>query len=156
MRNPYIRSLLFLLAGLVAAPVVAAADVTEQELMQATTELGRQYDANYNDKNAAAMAALYTADGVFVTPSGAIVRGREALKAYYASRFAAGAQGHAIKVLEVHVQGDGGYGLAHFSVKASANGGLHEVGGNLIAVYQRGPDGWRMRLVEASITEPAK
>ena len=156
MRNPDVRSLLFLLVGLVVAPALAAADVTKSELMQAATELGRQYDANYNDKNAAALAALYAPDGVFLTPSGSIVRGRDALKAYYASRFAAGTRGHAIKVVEVHVQGDGGYGLAHFSVKApGANGELHEVGGNLIAVYQRGPDGWRMRLLEASVTEPA-
>ena len=156
MRNPCVRYLLFLLVGLAAAPALAAADVTELELMQAATDLGRQYDTNYNDKNAAALATLYALDGVFVTPSGSIVRGRDALKAYYASRFAAGTRGHAIKVVEVHVQGDGGYGLAHFSVNVpGTNGELHEVGGNLIAVYQRSPDGWHMRLVEASVTKPA-
>ncbi len=38
--------------------------------MQAATELGRQYDANYNDKDSAAMAALYSSDGVLLSPSG--------------------------------------------------------------------------------------
>ena len=88
--------------------------------MQAATELGRQYDANYNDKNPAAMAALYASDGVLLSPSGSIVRGREALTTYYAERFASGARGHAIKVVEVHVQGNGGYGLAQFSVTRRA------------------------------------
>ena len=144
--------LLALLVGLAAAPALAAADVTESELMQAATELGRQYDANYNGKNPAALAALYTPDGMLVSPSGPIVRGREALRTYYASRFASGARGHAIKVVEVHVQGNGGYGLAQFSVTAPrANGDLHEVDGRIVAVYQRDPDGWHMRLVEASV-----
>jgi ketosteroid isomerase-like protein len=93
---------------------------------------------------------------VLLSPSGSIVRGREALTTYYAQRFASGARGHAIKVVEVHVQGNGGYGVAQFSVMApGANGSLHEVDGRIVAVYQHDPDGWRMRLVEANATEPA-
>jgi uncharacterized protein (TIGR02246 family) len=151
MKRLYTHSLVILLVGAAAAPGLAA-DVTESELMQAATELGRQYDANYNDKNPAAMAALYTSDGVLLSPSGSIVRGREALTTYYAERFASGARGHAIKVVEVHVQGNGGYGIAQFSVMAPrANGDLHEVDGRIVAVYQRDPDGWHTRLVEASV-----
>jgi uncharacterized protein (TIGR02246 family) len=132
-----------------------AADVTEAELMQAAIELGRQYDANYANKNPAAMAALYTPDGLLVSPSGPIVRGREALRIYYTKRFASGARGHAIKVVEVHVQGTGGYGLAQFSVTVPlASGGTHEVHGSIVTIYQRNPDGWHMRLVEPSVPEP--
>lgn len=149
--------LLALLVGATAAPTVAA-EVTESELMQAATELGRQYDANYNSKNPSGMAALYTSDGMLLSPAGPIVRGREALTTYYADRFASGAQGHAIKVVEVHVQGNGGYGLAQFSVSVPrANGDdLHEMKGRIVAIYQRDPDGWHMRLAEASVVpEPA-
>ena len=155
MKRLFTHSLLVLLVGAAAAPAQAA-DVTESELMQAATELGRQYDANYNDKNPTGMAALYTSDGVLLSPSGPTVRGREALTTYYAQRFASGARGHAIKVVEVHVQGNGGYGVAQFSVMAPrANGDLHEVDGRIVAIYQRDPDGWHMRLLEASGTEPA-
>ena len=80
----------------------------------AAIELGRQYDADYANKNPVAMAALYTSDGLLVSPSGPIVRGREDLQSYYAKRFASGARSHAIKVVEVHVQGNGSYGLAQF------------------------------------------
>jgi uncharacterized protein (TIGR02246 family) len=156
MKRFYTYSLLALLVGAAAAPALAA-DVTESELVQAATELGRQYDANYNDKNPAAMAALYSLDGALLPPSGPIVRGREALATYYAQRFASGARGHAIKVVEVHVQGNGGYSVAQFSVMApGANGGLHEVDGRIVAVYQRDRDGWRIRLLDASATEPAE
>ena len=157
MKRLFTHSLLALLVGATAAPALAAGDVTESELMRAATELGRQYDANYNGKNPAGMAALYAPDGVLLSPSGSIVRGREALTTYYGDRFASGARSHAIKVVEVHVQGDGGYGVAQFSVSApGANGGLHEVAGRIVAIYQRDPDGWHMRLLEASVVqEPA-
>jgi uncharacterized protein (TIGR02246 family) len=140
----------------VTAGRTLAADVTEAELMQAAIELGRQYDANYADKNPAAMAALYAPDGLLVSPSGPIVRGREALRAYYTNRFASGARGHTIKVVEVHVQGNGGYGLIQFSVTVpTASGGSHEVRGSIVTIYQCDPDGWHMRLVQPSVPEPA-
>ena len=156
MERFYTHVVLALLAGATAAPALAA-EVTESELMQAATELGRQYDANYNSKNPSGMAALYTSDGMLLSPAGPIVRGRQALTAYYADRFASGARGHAIKVVEVHVQGNGGYGLAQFSVSVPrANGDLHEMKGRIVAIYQRDPDGWHMRLAEASVVpEPA-
>jgi uncharacterized protein (TIGR02246 family) len=144
-----------LLVGVTAVPS-RAADVTEAELMQAAIELGRQYDANYADKNPDGMAALYASDGVLVSPSGPIVRGREALRAYYVKRFASGARAHAIKVVEVHVQGKGGYGVAQFSVSVpSVNGDFHEIHGTIVVIYQRDPDGWHMRLVEPSVPEPS-
>jgi uncharacterized protein (TIGR02246 family) len=134
-----------------------AADMTEAQLMQAATELARQYDANYAAKDPAGMAALYAADGVLVSPAGPIVRGREALTAYYTKRFASGAKGHAIKVLEVHAQGNGGYGLAEFSVTSpQPDGQLREVHGRIVSVYQHDPDGWHLRLVIPSVPENGK
>jgi uncharacterized protein (TIGR02246 family) len=131
-----------------------AADVTEAELMQAATALAQQYDAHYAAKDPAGMAALYATDGVLVSPAGPIIRGRGALTAYYTKRFASGAKGHTIKVLEVHVQGNGGYGLAEFSVTApKPNGELREEHGRIVSVYQRDPDGWHLRLVIPSVPE---
>jgi uncharacterized protein (TIGR02246 family) len=153
MKSVSILALVSLLAG--AGTTSARADVIEAELLRAATELGRQYDANYADKNPAAMAALYATDGVLVSPSGPIVRGREALTAYYTKRFASGAHGHAIKIVEVHVQGNGGYGLAQFSVTVPRADGETEEHGSIVAVYRHDPDGWHMRLVEPSVPEAA-
>jgi ketosteroid isomerase-like protein len=61
--------------------------------MQAATELGRQYDANYNAKKAVGMAGLYARDGVLISP-GPVIRGTAELQKYYQSRFALGATGH--------------------------------------------------------------
>ena len=150
-----IRFLTFVLLALLVettAPRAAAVDVTEAELMQAATALAQQYDANYAAQNPAGMAALYDSDGVLVAPSGSIVRGRQALMTYYANRFASGGRDHAIKVVETHVQGNGGYGLAQFTVAVpGANGKLREEHGSIVLVYRRNADGWHMRLVEPSV-----
>jgi uncharacterized protein (TIGR02246 family) len=155
LKKLFAPALLSLLLATFTASVTAAAP-TQAELMQAATDLARQYDSNYADKNPAAMAALYATDGVLVSPSGPLVRGREALTNYYTKRFATGAHGHAIKVLEVHVQGEGGYGLSQFSVTVPRpNGEMEQVHGTIVAVYQHDPDGWHMSLIEPSVPEPA-
>ncbi len=139
-----------------AAGAAQAAAVTEAELLRAATDLGHRYDARYAAKDAMGMAALYAPDGVLVSPGGAIIRGRDALKAYYVKRFASGAYGHAIKVVEVHVQGDGGYGIAEFSVNAPrANGQVRQERGHLVSVYRHDPDGWHLQLVVPSLPESA-
>ena len=145
---------LALLAG-ASVPPASATDVTEAELMQAATALAQQYDANYAARNPSGLAALYAADGILVAPSGSIVRGRQALTTYYTKRFASGARGHAIKVVETHVQGNGGYGFTQFKVTVpGANGKLREEHGSIVVVYRRDADGWHMRLVEPSVPEP--
>jgi uncharacterized protein (TIGR02246 family) len=133
------------------------ADVTEAELLQAATKLARQYDERYDARDPAGMASLYASDGVLVSPAGPIIRGREALKTYYAKRFASGAKGHAINVLEVHLQGNAGYALSEFSVTTpQANGELRQLHGTIVSIYQQDPDGWHLRLVIPSVPESQK
>jgi uncharacterized protein (TIGR02246 family) len=148
------RMLVVALLAVIGAVPARAADVTEQELMRAAVELGRQYDTNYNAKNAAAMAGLYAPDGVLISP-GPVVRGVDQLAAYYQSRFASGATGHQTRIVEVHVQGDSGYGVGQFAVTVPVpGGGSRELRGNLAMVYGHAADGWHLRLVAASVPAP--
>lgn len=141
----------------VQSATASAADTTQAKLMQAATNLGHQYDAHYAAKDPTAMASLFAEDGIFITPAGPILRGREAIKSYYIKRFASGARHHAIKVLEVHVQGDGGYGISQFSVMVpGADNSLHEDHGVIVAVYRHGQDGWHMSFVATSVPEAGK
>jgi uncharacterized protein (TIGR02246 family) len=155
MKNLVVTMCLILAIGLVASPVMAA-NVTEQELMAAATDLGHQYDASYAAKDPTAMARVYADDGLLISPPGPIVRGRDALKAYYVKRFASGARDHKIQVLEVHVIGNGGYGISQFSVTVpTSNGSLREEHGTIVAVYLHNKDGWHMGLVAPSVPERA-
>jgi uncharacterized protein (TIGR02246 family) len=143
MRRPILAALLTI--GLIA-PAFA-----QQDLRQAADAIGQQYDQNYNSKNAAGMAALYTNDATFVPP-GAVVQGREALEKYYQGRFATGAGGHVTKITEVQPMGDGGYGVGQFAVSVpTPNGGRRELHGNLVVIYKHESGGWKIRLLTANI-----
>ena len=141
-----------LLASAILSMPVLAAETDIHELTSAAIELGHRYDSNYAAKNPDAMASLYAEQGVLVSPSGQVVRGRAALYDYYVKRFASGAQGHSIHVKEVHVKGDGGYAICEFSVNVpDAHGALHHESGNLVAIYQHKADGWHLSLIAPSI-----
>jgi uncharacterized protein (TIGR02246 family) len=153
MQRLSVVALLILLAGITATPTLAAG-LTEAELMLVATDLSARYDANYAAKDSTAMAMVYADGGELVSQAGPIVRGRDAIRAYYVKRFASGARSHAIKVLEVHVQGDGGYGINQFSVTVPGpNGALHEEHGTIVAAYRHEPDGWHLSLVAPSVPE---
>jgi uncharacterized protein (TIGR02246 family) len=157
MRKKMQRTLLLVLLALVVKPALALpadTNVSEGDVMQAATELAQRYDADYAAKDSAAMAGLYTPDAVLIPTSGPVLHGREAIKTFYAGRFAAGAGDHAIKITEVHVQGNGGYSLAEFSATIpNSHGDLRTICGNIVSVYQRDSDGWHMRLSEPSAAD---
>lgn len=141
---------LAVLTALGSAPC-RAAGIADSDLMQAAVELGQRYDANYNAHDAAAMAGLYLPDGTMISP-GPVLHGTAELQAYYRSRFAAGAGGHRTQIVEVHAQGDGGYGVGRFAVTLpDAGGGSHELHGNLAIVYRHAADGWHFALLAASV-----
>ena len=147
-----------LATAVVASPAAARVQtsaLTEPKLMQVATELGRRYDESYAAKDPDAMAMIYAKHGVLISPPGPIVRGRKAIKAYYVNRFASGARGHAIKVLEVHVVGDGGYGINQFSVTVPQANGVREEHGTIVTEYRHDHDGWHLSLVAPSVPETA-
>lgn len=127
----------------------------QASLQDAAAMLGQRYDDLYGRKDAAGMAGLYAADGELVSPGGKIVTGREALEAYYRDRFASGATGHKITVLETHAVGDTGYSVAAFSVSAPSAAHpseRHVEQGHIAAVYAHDETGWHFALVEPSVT----
>jgi ketosteroid isomerase-like protein len=151
-----LKMIFSLCAALALIMPARAEELTEQSLMQAATELAKQYDTYYGAKNVDGMTKVYASDAILISPSGTVVRGTEGLKPYYQKRFASGAKDHATTITEVHLQGNGGYGIGHFAVTVPGPDGkdLREQG-NLATVYQREADGWHIKLLVPS-TLPAK
>lgn len=137
-----------LLLSAVAVTQASAADLTQDSLRKIATDLASRYDANYAAKNADGMTHVYADNAILISPSGKVVRGSAELKAYYIARFASGAKDHKTTISEVHMQGDGGYGIGTFAVTvAGPDGKEHREEGNLLTVYMHAADGWHLALV---------
>ncbi len=146
-----LRWISFCFLGLAMTAPLRAEEITDQSLMQAATELAKQYDTYYGAKDVAGMTKVYASDAILISPSGAVVRGTDGLTAYYQKRFASGAKDHATTINEVHVQGNGGYGIGHFAVTIpDGEGKTRREEGNLATVYQRKADGWHIELLVPS------
>ena len=151
--TPLIAAVTILVLG---TPVRLEAEDQEGSLRSAAVTLARQYDDNYNAKNASGMAALYGNDGVLVT-SGPVIQGHDKLQQYYQSRFDSGATDHHMIVNAVQAQGDGGFGIGEVRVTApfGPDAKVTPLHGNVVWVYERAGEGWKYRVVVGNLA-PAK
>lgn len=122
--------------------------VDEQAVRDTLATLARQFSRAYVAGDADAMTALYTDDAVLLPHNATEVRGREAIRAYWAPQDGQAVTEHRITPLEVEVRGDvatdyGTY-VASGTVGDEAWGPSY---GNYLIVWERGDDGrWRMQL----------
>jgi ketosteroid isomerase-like protein len=127
----------------------------ETSLQEAAVALGHDYDEFYGKKDVTGMVSLYATDAELVSPGGKIIKGHDALAAYYRARFASGATGHKITIEETHGTGDTGYSVATFSVSVPNAGHStehHVESGHIAAVYVHDVSGWHFGLVQPSVT----
>jgi ketosteroid isomerase-like protein len=158
------RSLISLvgLAMSFAFPILAQQKATlDSQAVEKTDPLAGQYDKTCNSNEAAAEAALFTDDAVFITPDGPIV-GREAIEKQYTEWFKGGHTSNHKTT----------YNPASFPIAGTAdtialsggwsetvepvNGKPFQLKGRWIAIDTRGSDGWKIwKLAYNQAQEPA-
>ncbi|HLS47658.1 MAG TPA: nuclear transport factor 2 family protein [Gemmatimonadales bacterium] len=131
---------------LVLAPSVALAQGIEADRQRLRTAqddirtLRSQYAEAYNAKDAAAVAALYTSDGIMVNSSGEMVAGAEEIASSMAS--AAPSWPHVVISSDtVRVYGSTAVDVGRFTTHPASGGEKVE---RYVAVLRRGMDGWRV------------
>lgn len=142
--------------GLVA-PAVAqekmGACTGPQDACQAAEDLAKSYEAAFNRKDAAAVAALYTQDGVFV-PEGPILSGREAITKATADAIKAGFSDLAIHTAQAHVVGDMAWVVGDYSQTGPGqNQTTQRYRGNYGAVDVRDGGTWKIRMLTINMIE---
>ena len=75
-----------LASGLAVPAFAQQKDSVDPQIIERLDARSKKYDEAFNNRNAAAVAALFTADAVLVTNKGPIY-GREAIKKYHADLF---------------------------------------------------------------------
>ena len=151
MRATTLRPLVLTTLIVGFAPAAIAQDKTASEAVIQAVKAGlEKFSQAWNKHVAAGIAALCTADGVFVTPAG-IAYGRQKIENSYEKLFAQiAAQGFVTPVDQVQMlSGNTAIALGHWTLQSPSSQGYWT------EIYElRGQD-WIMRLHTHNITPPA-
>jgi ketosteroid isomerase-like protein len=96
------------------------------------------WEAAYNDKNAEAVAAIYTEDGQLLPPGAVAVNGRAAIKDFWANDIATQWAKITIKADSSTVAGDWGIRSGAWSVETPA------LTGKYVEIWKRSGDSWQL------------
>jgi fructoselysine-6-P-deglycase FrlB-like protein len=71
----------------VAMPAYSQTKLTREEAMKQVNEISSRFQEDFTKHDAAGLANLFTADGVFVVGAGTSLKGQDAIKQFYAKYF---------------------------------------------------------------------
>lgn len=151
MRVKTLRSLVLTALIVGFAPAAIAEDKTASEAVtQAVKAAHEKFSQAWNKHDATGIAALCTADGVFVTPTG-IAFGRQEIENSYKKLFAQiAAQGFVTPVDQVQMlSGNTAIALGHWTLQSPNSQGYWT------EIYELQGQDWTMRLHAHNITLPA-
>jgi uncharacterized protein (TIGR02246 family) len=97
------------------------------------------WEKAYNEKNADAIAALYTDDGQLLPPGAAEVTGRDAIRAYFANDIEKQWARITIRSTASHIGGDWAWRSGTWSVESDP-----AATGKYLEVWRRTAQGWRL------------
>jgi len=151
--------------GIAFSPALAQANSASDAAVAAKVEqLIADYVQAYNRHDAAALAAFYASDGLFVSVTGTPVEGRDAIEKFWETIFKRiGDVNETVKTTEIHALGDGAWAIGEYSARRKGQVGPPEIKGHWSAVYVPEGGAWKIRLLSGSPnvappppTEPAK
>jgi uncharacterized protein (TIGR02246 family) len=128
-----------------AVPAFAQEQNTvDPEVRQQIEAVLTKYEDAYNKNDAAAIAALYTADAAEVfdeyTAGGGSASGREAIQQTYAGQFASSPSKRSLKLVQMYTIGDDVCAVSEFSRLLHSGKGYHAT------IYVREGDDWKIRM----------
>jgi uncharacterized protein (TIGR02246 family) len=134
------------LFALIATVTVAACSPSQQHDAAADeaalTSFAANWEKAYNEKNAEALAALYTEDGQLLPPGVPVVNGRSAIQDFWANDIATSNATLAITPDATAVGGDWAWRAG--SWRAIGADGSTAGTGKYIEVLRRTADGWQL------------
>ena len=146
---------LILLLG--SAPPTAAqkADsASEQALRQSVEAICREWEAAIAKQDPTSVAALFTADGIFVTPVG-VLRDRQQIRTYYEGAFKQGWNNEVVTLDETHLAGNAAWAFGEYTLSGQGPSEMLHRAGRWSMVFERDADGWKIRLLIANVSPPS-
>jgi uncharacterized protein (TIGR02246 family) len=146
IQNVLGRVSLILLFGMSAGmrALVAQTPATDSARIH---QLGGQFSSAFMRGDAAAMAALYTPDGVVFPERSAWITGREAIARYFAPAPRSRITTHRLNPHRIVVDGEHAYDYGTYEIAGERDGKAWGPSrGKYVVVWRRHQDTWRMQL----------
>jgi uncharacterized protein (TIGR02246 family) len=141
----------FVVTALMVGLVVPA---QAQDASKAGEDLGKKWVAAYDAGDAAAIAALFTPDGVFIAPSGVVLKGREAIKNALAGRMKAGWTKETVNVTDAGAAGNAAWAIGDYALIGSGENEGKQLGGKFGETLVHDSDGWHFAMLVGNSTPP--
>ena len=118
-----------------------------ENIRDAITSATQTFAGAFRRGDAAAVAAWYTGDATLLPPDNPMMKGREAIQAFWQGAMSAGVSEAKLETLEVETRGDLAYEVGRFKMTMQPQGGGHaESTGKYVVVWRLEGDGWRMHV----------
>jgi ketosteroid isomerase-like protein len=156
MKIRFLLALTALAIGFAMPALAQQKASADPQLIQQLEEIGRKNDEAFNHNDAAAEAALFTDNAVFVTPRG-LVYGRQAIEQWHADVFQKWhhrnhlTKGDPNSHPVVSADGKEAWWVGEWSNTLQTQKGPMDVKGYWSAVYVREGDDWKVRMLSYNL-----
>jgi uncharacterized protein (TIGR02246 family) len=137
LRTPLLPTAAALLIACAPPPAQTPQDVS-REIEAANAE----FVTAWSKGDAAAVAALYTADGQLLPPNGDVVTGPEAIQTFWQGAMDAGIASATLTTIEAMAVDSLAYEVGNYALVGPDGTPIDE--GKYIVIWHRTPDGWRL------------
>jgi uncharacterized protein (TIGR02246 family) len=125
-----------------------------QDARKTADDFAAKWVSAYDAGDATALAALFTPNGVFNAPSGAVVKGRDAIEKALAGRMKAGWTKETVTTTDAEIAGNAVWAAGDYSLLGSGEVAGKQTGGHFGWVLVRDGDAWRVAMLTANVTPP--
>jgi uncharacterized protein (TIGR02246 family) len=134
--------------------IVSASTACAQDAKKTADDFAAKWVAAYDAGDAAALAGMFTQDGVFNAPSGAVVKGREAIEKALAGRMKAGWTKETVTTNDAGAVGSAVWAAGDYALLGSGEVAGKQTGGRFGWVLVRDGEVWRVTMLTANVSPP--
>jgi uncharacterized protein (TIGR02246 family) len=125
-----------------------------QDAKTTAEDFATKWVTAYDAGDAAVLAGLFTQDGVFNAPSGAVLKGRDAIEKALAGRIKAGWTKETVTTTDTGMAGSAVWAAGEYALVGSGEVAGKQSSGHFGWVLVRDGDAWRAAMLTANVTPP--
>ena len=134
--------------------MLSAVAANAQDALKTATDIGTKWAAAYDGGDAAALAAMFTQDGVFNPPPGTTLKGREAIGKAFAARMKSGWTKETVNTTQAGGSGNMVWATGEYTLHGSGENAGKQTGGRFGWVLVREGDAWQIVMLTATAAPP--